>query len=125
MAEKKTNVNTNKGQNACFETKDGEQKCKTLIVHGTKYKTFLTKKYENRKKWQKVNEYHEINSIPGTIIKVFIKEGATVKRGEPLMILEAMKMQNKIFAPFDCSVKKVNVKVNDKIPKGTLMLEYE
>jgi biotin carboxyl carrier protein len=115
------NSKNKQGKNTCIDNAD----CKTLVVHGTKYNTQLTTKYENRKNWKKVNPNHEINLIPGTIKEVFVKEGQLLKKGDAVLILEAMKMANTIFAPFDCKVKDVNVEVDSVIPRGTLMVEYE
>lgn len=97
----------------------------TLVVQGTEYKTFVNKKYLNRKKWEQVNENHVISYIPGTVIELFVKEGDTVKKNQPLLILEAMKMENTIFAPFDGKLKKVNVSIGNRVPKGELMIELE
>ena len=47
--------------------------------------------------------------MPGTILKVNVKEGQTVKKGETLCVLEAMKMENEIFAPCDATIATVNV----------------
>ena len=115
------NNESKKGQNPCQDLVD----CEPLVVHGTKYSTLLTQKYKNRKKWEKVNENHEINLIPGTIKEIYVKAGSRLKKGDPVLILEAMKMANTIFAPFDCNIKSVNVNVNDILPKGTIMVEYE
>ncbi len=98
---------------------------KTLVVHSAEYKTLLTTKYEKRKPWKKRDENHEINFIPGTILKFFVKEGDVVKKDDPVLILMAMKMENTIYAPFDAKIKKVCVSEGDVLPKGTLLVEYE
>lgn len=97
----------------------------TLVVQGTEYKTLVNKKYLNRKKWEQVNEKHILSYIPGTVIKIFVKDGATVKKNQPLLILEAMKMENTIFAPFDGTLKAIKVEIGKRIPKGELMIEFE
>ncbi len=102
-----------------------KEEFKTIVVHSAEYKTLLTKKYLNRKPWQKVNEKHEVSFIPGTILQLFVKVGQKVKKDQPLLMLEAMKMENTIFALHDCKVAKIHVKLGDRIPKGFLMLEYE
>ena len=96
---------------------------KSLVVHGAKYRTLLTKKYENRKKWEKANENQVKSFIPGTIGKIFVKKGDNVKRGQRLLILEAMKMMNDITAPADGIIEKIYIKEGDRIPKGIVMLE--
>lgn len=98
---------------------------KQLVIHTAKYKTLLTTKYENRVPYQ-APDFRLVKSfIPGTIIKVTAKPGQKVRKGDPMLILEAMKMENKITFPFDGVVSKVHVKAGDRIPKGFLMVEYE
>jgi len=85
----------------------------------------LTKKYENRKKWQ-VLDPNEIRSfIPGTILDVFVQAGQEAKEGQTLLTLEAMKMQTKIEMPVDGIIKEVNVKKGDKVPKNMVMIVIE
>lgn len=96
-----------------------------FAVTARKYKTLLTEKYKKRKFWEDPSPYEIQSFIPGTIIQVFVKEGRVVKEGQPLLILEAMKMQNKIDMPFTAKIKKINVKQGEKIPKDFLMIELE
>ncbi len=96
-----------------------------FAVTARKYKTLLTEKFKNRTVWEKPNECEIKSHIPGTIIEVDVKEGQKVKKGELLLRLEAMKMQNKIEMPFDGIIKKINVKIGEKIPKNFLMIEIE
>lgn len=96
-----------------------------FAVTARKYKTQLTKKFINRKVWTEPNPYEIQSFIPGTIIQISIKEGDIVKEGDPLLILEAMKMQNRIEMPFTAKIKKINVSVGSRIPKDTVMIELE
>lgn len=96
-----------------------------FAVTARKYKTQLTKKFINRKVWTDPNPYEIQSFIPGTIIQISIKDGDIVKEGDPLLILEAMKMQNRIEMPFAAKIKKIHVNVGDRIPKDTLMIELE
>lgn len=115
MARKKKNSL----QNPCGD----KIKCKYLVIGGTRYRTLLNKKFQNRKKWEypdltKLNSY-----IPGTIIDVFVKEGDKVEAGDPLVILEAMKMRNVITSDATGTVAKVNVEKGEKIPKGYMIVK--
>ncbi len=94
-----------------------------FAVTARKYKTKLTKKYLERKAWTNPNPYDLQSSIPGTIVKIMVKEGQVVKEGDPILILEAMKMQNRIDMPFTAKIKKINVKEGEKVPKDFLMVE--
>ena len=96
-----------------------------FAVTARKYQTLLTKKYENRKIWSNPSPYEIQSIIPGTILNVFVKEGDVVEEGAPLLILEAMKMQNRIQMPFTARIKKINVEVGVRIPKDSLMIELE
>ncbi len=89
---------------------------------GRRYKTKLTKKYAERKAWKEPNP-NEINSIiPGSVTEILVKEGDKVKRGEKLLIYEAMKMKNIIAAPFDAEIVKINIEIGSKLPKGHLLI---
>ena len=63
--------------------------------------------------------------MPGKIIDVLVREGATVLRGEPLLILEAMKMQNEIISPVNGTIEKVTAKPNTNVMKDDLLIEIK
>lgn len=96
-----------------------------FAILSMKYKTRLTKKFENRTNYESPNTNNILSHIPGTIKEIFVKEGQKVKAGESLLILEAMKMRNQIAMPFDGKVKTIHVKEGDRIPKKYLMVEIE
>jgi biotin carboxyl carrier protein len=96
-----------------------------INIDGTLYRTKLNKKFENRTVWKKPDGKKLISFIPGTILKIFVEKGQKVKKGEKVLILEAMKMQNKILISQDGIVKKVYVKEGQTVPNGELMLELK
>lgn len=59
--------------------------------------------------------------MPGKIVKVIAKAGETVKKGDVLMILEAMKMQNEITAPVDGTVKSINVAADQSVKPNEVL----
>ena len=61
--------------------------------------------------------------MPGTVIRVFATEGAAVKAGEPLVILEAMKMETPLTSPYDAVVEVVHVREGDHVAAGTTLVE--
>jgi len=63
--------------------------------------------------------------IPGLIVKVMVKKGTMVKNGEPLLILEAMKMENVIKAPCDGQVQEVLVSAKETTRQGQLLLKIK
>ncbi|MDD4553649.1 MAG: acetyl-CoA carboxylase biotin carboxyl carrier protein subunit [Bacteroidales bacterium] len=89
------------------------------------YKTTLTKKFANRKPHHNPDSRKVFAFIPGTILKVLVKEGAKVKKGDPLVILQAMKMDNSLLATRPGVVKKTYVKQGDTVQKNCLLLELK
>ena len=59
--------------------------------------------------------------MPGTILKVNVANGQSVKKGDVLMILEAMKMENEIMAPCDATVSSVNVNQGASVETGAVL----
>lgn len=102
---------------------DNESVMKILNIEETKYKTNLSKKFENRVVWKKPDPSIILSVIPGTVSKVFVKEKDKISQGDKLIVLDAMKMKNTITVPFSGVVKKVNVHEGQTIPKGFVMIE--
>jgi glutaconyl-CoA decarboxylase len=63
--------------------------------------------------------------LPGKILKVFAAPGKAFKRGDTLLIIEAMKMENEILAPRDCVVGEVHVEVSQSVKTGEPLLRME
>jgi len=63
--------------------------------------------------------------MPGKIVEVLVEEGSEIKTGEPVIILEAMKMQNEIASPIDGTIKKIMVRKNDSVMKEDLLIEID
>ena len=63
--------------------------------------------------------------MPGLVLKVLVKEGDAVKKNDPLLILEAMKMENVIKSTGDAMVKKVHTQERSAVEKGQLLLSFE
>jgi acetyl/propionyl-CoA carboxylase alpha subunit len=61
--------------------------------------------------------------MPGKIIDVMVEEGSEVKEGEPIIILEAMKMQNEISSHVSGIVQSVAIKKNDSVMKDDVLIE--
>jgi acetyl/propionyl-CoA carboxylase alpha subunit len=63
--------------------------------------------------------------MPGTVIKVNVAEGASVAAGEPLVVLEAMKMETPLASPYDATVRAVHVREGDRVAGGAVLVELE
>lgn len=96
-----------------------------LNINTTLYKTRISTKFKNRRPYQPVDPRTILSFIPGTVLDIFIQPGQNVKKGQDLMILDAMKMQNRLKCNMDGTVKSIAVKKGDKVSKGTVLLELE
>ena len=63
--------------------------------------------------------------LPGKVLKVVVAEGQVVKRGDTLMVIESMKMENNIAAQADGVVRKIMVAAEQNILQGDALLEFE
>jgi biotin carboxyl carrier protein len=63
--------------------------------------------------------------MPGLVLEVMVSAGQTVKKGDTLLILEAMKMENSLKCQADAVVKTVHVKKGNPVEKGELLIEME
>jgi biotin carboxyl carrier protein len=96
-----------------------------LNINSSLYKTRISENFEKRKLYQPADPKVILSFIPGTVIDILVKEGQLVKKGEELMILDAMKMKNKLKCPMDGRVKSIAVGKGAKVSKGTVLLELE
>lgn len=63
--------------------------------------------------------------MPGLVLKLLVKEGDAVKKDDPLLVLEAMKMENVIKSTGGATVKKIHVQERAAVEKGQLLLSFE
>jgi biotin carboxyl carrier protein len=63
--------------------------------------------------------------MPGKIIQIFCKQGDVVKANKPLIIMEAMKMENEMRTSRDVKVKEVLVKQGDSVETGAVLIKFE
>jgi len=70
-------------------------------------------------------ENHIAATMPGTVLKVVGEKGLKVKRGDHLLVTEAMKMETTVQAPFDGTIQEIYVTAGDGISTGDLLIEME
>lgn len=63
--------------------------------------------------------------MPGLVLKVEVEVGQTVKEGEALVVLEAMKMENVLKSPADVVIKSIGVAEGNAVEKNELLIEFE
>ncbi|ALW85014.1 acetyl-CoA carboxylase biotin carboxyl carrier protein subunit [Hymenobacter sedentarius] len=70
----------------------------------------------------KVNELKA--PMPGLIVDIRVEPGQTVQKGDPLLVLEAMKMENILKAPADGTVGSLKVSLRDNVQKGQVLVQF-
>lgn len=65
------------------------------------------------------------SGMPGKIVKVFVKPGDEVKEGDPLLIMEAMKMENEMRAASPVKIKEVLVKEGENVESGAVLVTFD
>ena len=71
---------------------------------------------------KKVNEVKA--PMPGMVLNILVQEGAEVKKGDALLVLEAMKMENIIKSPCDGTVKRVAATKGTAVEKNQLLIQF-
>jgi biotin carboxyl carrier protein len=120
----------NKSYKAEVVKSDPATKSFTFKINGRLYTVAVKDKFDlllekmgmNNTGAGKIN--HIKAPMPGLIIDLKIKAGDNVKAGEPLLILEAMKMENILKSPGEGIVKNVKVKKGDSVEKGQVLIEF-
>ncbi len=105
--------------------KEKEKQLGLLNIDTSLYKTRISEKFSKRVPYSPADPGSVLSVIPGTILDILVKTGQKVKKGEPLMILEAMKMQNVLKSQTDGTIKIIPVKKGDRVSRGTLLLQME
>lgn len=95
----------------------------SLALEFDKYKTLPTAAFLRRKPYVPLNPKAMTAFIPGVIRKIYVKEKKKVSKGEVLLILDAMKMNNNIMAPFNGVIKKIHVKEGEMVSKNQVLIE--
>ncbi|HCC71655.1 MAG TPA: acetyl-CoA carboxylase biotin carboxyl carrier protein subunit [Bacteroidales bacterium] len=105
--------------------KKKENKLEKLNINYSEYTTRLSSKFKERVSYKPVDKTRLMSFIPGTIIEILIAEGDKVCKGDEILVLEAMKMKNRIKSPVEGLVKSINVELNEKVPKGKVLIEID
>lgn len=101
---------------------DQENNQEFLNINQTRYKTRLSKKYREREPYKKPDITKVKCFIPGTIVEICVKVGDEVKEGQDLLILEAMKMKNRIKSHASAKIRRIEVTEGQKVAKGDLLI---
>jgi len=96
-----------------------------LVIGEVPYETRYTKKFEMRTPYVPPDPRHVRCVIPGIVLTVAVRKGMRVSGGDPLLVLEAMKMQNQVVSPHEGIIRAICVSAGDAVTKGQVLLEFE
>lgn len=120
----------NKSYQAELVKVDALTKSVTLKLNNHRYTVEVKDKFDLLLEKMGISSVNagKVNNIkapmPGLIINLKVAEGDTVKAGDQLLILEAMKMENILKSPGDGVVKKIKVKKGDSVEKNQILIEF-
>ncbi len=123
-------IKDNKSYNAEVLKANREEKSFVIRVNGNKYTVQIKDKYDNLLKELGIDvasalKVKEMKApMPGLVVDVRVKEGGTVQKGDALVVLQAMKMENILKSPADATIKKIHIKKDDTIEKNQLLISF-
>ncbi len=121
----------NSSYNIELLAKDENAKNQIILVNGQKQNIEIKDKYDDLLKQLGMDKLmgNKANLLkapmPGLVLKILVTEGQAVKKGDGLLILEAMKMENIIKASSDGIVKKIHIEEKNIVDKNQKMIEFE
>jgi biotin carboxyl carrier protein len=109
---------------------NAEEKTMVLKINSVKYKLKLRDKYDellhtlglDKLAARKVVDIKA--PMPGMVLNILVNEGADVKKGDALLVLEAMKMENIIKSPCDGVIKKIAAMKGAAVEKNQLLIQF-
>lgn len=124
-------LQNNKAYNCELVDTDLDNKTLTVIVNGNKYELKIEDEYDLlvKKMGLSIVSSQKISNIkapmPGLIIDVLVEPGQTIEKGTPLLVLEAMKMENVLKAEGEGVVKSIEISKAQAVDKGQILIEME
>jgi biotin carboxyl carrier protein len=99
-----------------------------VLLHGYLFGVLVEDEREKRlkaagsKRVMDRSEYHLKSPMPGLIVAIPVEDGQSVKKGDVLVVLESMKMQNELKSPRDGAVSRLRVKQGDNVEQRQILL---
>ena len=123
-------INNNRSYNVEVVNFDAAEKTAAIKVNGNTYQVSSKDQFDilleqlglNNLKAGTVGDLKA--PMPGMVLKVLVNETDSVKKGDSLFVLEAMKMENIIKAPADATIKTIRITPGDKVEKGQVLISF-
>lgn len=123
-------IKDNQSYNLEVIKSDFSEKTFTVLVNGNKYQLSVKDKFDELLKNLgmdnlNANKINEMKApMPGLVLDIRVEEGSQIKKGDALLVLEAMKMENIIKSPTDGVIKKINVKKGMAVEKNQVLINF-
>jgi biotin carboxyl carrier protein len=124
-------LNNNRSFHAELQAADYNNRTFTFLINGNSYQVKVADHYERlvQQLGLSVGGSVKVNNIkapmPGLVLSILVSPGQAVQKGDPLIILEAMKMENMIKSAGDGTVKSVKTTQGSAVDKGQVLIEME
>ncbi len=124
-------LQNNLSYNAEIISANAEEKSLSIRINNNIYQVSVKDRFDillaqmgmNSASATKVNDLKA--PMPGLVLKINVSEGQAIKKGESLLILEAMKMENVLKAASDGLIKAIKVKQGNTVEKGQLLIQIQ
>ena len=123
-------IKDNRSYNVEVIKVDAVEKSFLVSVNGNKYQLNVKDKFDELLKSLgfddlNVKKVNEIKApMPGLVLDIRVSEGDSVKKGDAILVLEAMKMENIIKSPTDGIIKKINIKKGIAVEKNQVLINF-
>ena len=110
-------------------SKNENGKSMVILVNGIKHEVEIKDRYDALLSQLGMDKLLNTKSnaikapMPGMVLRIHVKEGDTIKKGDPILVLEAMKMENVIKADGDGVIKRIGVQEKQAVEKNTVLIE--
>jgi biotin carboxyl carrier protein len=123
-------IHNNQSYNVDVMKMNHAEKTMVLKINSVKYSVELKDKYDELLRSLGMDNVGsaKVNQIkapmPGMVLNVLVHEGNEVKKGDVLLVLEAMKMENMLKSPTDGVIKKIAVQKGNAVEKNQLLIQF-
>lgn len=122
-------IRDNKSISAELVEVNYEEKTFVIKVNNNNYTVSIKDKYDLllREMGIEIGAGRKVNDIkapmPGLVLNVLVENGQKIQKGDGILILEAMKMENVLKAPADAVIRKIRIAKGDKVEKNQIMID--
>lgn len=124
-------LHNNKSYRAEVVLFSATEKTCTIKVNGNNYSLEIKDQYDELLHQLGLDNLSKVKiaelkaPMPGLVLKIFVSEGDKVQKGDNILVLEAMKMENIIKSPGDVTIKSIKIRPTDTVEKNQIMFLFE